>query len=468
MPKNIIIMADGTGQRGGLLFDERRSNIYKIYRATRCAPDSCVDPSKQLAFYDPGLGTITGGGGGFFSGLLRKFMNLGSQATGLGILGNMIDCYAALVRMWEPGDRIFLFGFSRGAYTVRCLAGVLSLCGLPTRMADGSPLKRDEGTSRKIAKEAVKGVYDYTNSRPLSESTPRQCELLEQRSLLASRFRKRYGSDEGGEGNTVPYFIGVFDTVASLMDPASMVVVVLLVLAFVAVVSAAGSFFIAGPFLAWFLVLAAGSAVAIGLLLLWTRVKWASGLPGHPFWRTLHINPLQVKMYDKSLNPRVCYARHAISLDEARGSFPRVKWGAPGVSRPGLPVWFEQRWFAGNHSDIGGSYPENESRLSDIALKWMVDAASEMGMLYDPSVLRTYPDPLGPQHDETRSLAFRFFAKAPRTPPADAPLHPSVIARFEAPGVFQYDLVQPYRPECLRKHQDTAGYYEPPGGGDAP
>jgi uncharacterized protein (DUF2235 family) len=45
--------------------------------------------------------------------------------TGLGITANMIDCYAALIRLWQLGDRIFLFGFSRGAYTVRCLAGVI-------------------------------------------------------------------------------------------------------------------------------------------------------------------------------------------------------------------------------------------------------------------------------------------------------------------------------------------------------
>jgi Uncharacterized alpha/beta hydrolase domain (DUF2235) len=54
---NIVIYSDGTGQRGGLLFDERRSNIYKLFRATRCGPDSSVDPAEQLTFYDPGLGT---------------------------------------------------------------------------------------------------------------------------------------------------------------------------------------------------------------------------------------------------------------------------------------------------------------------------------------------------------------------------------------------------------------------------
>jgi uncharacterized protein (DUF2235 family) len=55
MGKNVVIFSDGTGQAGGFRFDEKRSNIYKLYRATRCGPDSCVDPREQLTFYDPGL-----------------------------------------------------------------------------------------------------------------------------------------------------------------------------------------------------------------------------------------------------------------------------------------------------------------------------------------------------------------------------------------------------------------------------
>jgi uncharacterized protein (DUF2235 family) len=58
-PRNILVFSDGTGQAGGLLPDERRSNIYKLYRATRCGPDSTIDPSIQVAFYDPGLGSST-------------------------------------------------------------------------------------------------------------------------------------------------------------------------------------------------------------------------------------------------------------------------------------------------------------------------------------------------------------------------------------------------------------------------
>src|ERR1700680_4496024 len=93
MGKNILIFSDGTGQRGDILFDENRSNIYKLYRATRCGPDSSVDPQEQIAFYDPGLGSQADGGR-VFGRLLRWIHNTVAQATGFGITRNIIDCYA--------------------------------------------------------------------------------------------------------------------------------------------------------------------------------------------------------------------------------------------------------------------------------------------------------------------------------------------------------------------------------------
>ena len=125
MPKNIVIFSDGTGQAGGINFDEARTNVYKLYRACRVGPDTRIDPSEQVAFYDPGLGSAADGGH-FKVSWLRTFYNLASMATGLGITANIIDCYAAIIRLYEEGDRIFLLGFSRGAYTVRSLAGVMS------------------------------------------------------------------------------------------------------------------------------------------------------------------------------------------------------------------------------------------------------------------------------------------------------------------------------------------------------
>ena len=59
MARNILIFADGTGNEGGLIPDESRTNVYKLYRATRTGPDSNIDPSRQIAFYIRGVGTPT-------------------------------------------------------------------------------------------------------------------------------------------------------------------------------------------------------------------------------------------------------------------------------------------------------------------------------------------------------------------------------------------------------------------------
>ena len=112
MAKNILIFSDGTGQAGGITPDENVSNIYKLFRATRCGPDSNINPSEQLTFYDPGLGSQPDGGIFFAERAYRWIHNVASQATGLGITLNIIDCYAAILQMWQPGDRIFLFGLA--------------------------------------------------------------------------------------------------------------------------------------------------------------------------------------------------------------------------------------------------------------------------------------------------------------------------------------------------------------------
>jgi hypothetical protein len=376
----------------------------------------------------------------------------------MGITGNIIDCYAEIIRVWEPGDRIFLFGFSRGAYTVRCLGGVLRYCGVPTRSADGSPLRRDPKTIRKLARAGVR-VYNYTNSRPPRIRTPRQSELIEQRSRLAAAFRQDHACDGNGGGNARPYFIGVFDTVASLANPAAIALLAAILVGFIAAFSGI-LWLVWGHFWLWLFGLSAVSALLAGIVNVVTRLRWAPGLESVAWWRTVHLTTARMKMYDTELDDAVQYARHAISIDEQRASFARVPWGIPGQWKAGTPVWFEQVWFAGNHSDIGGSYAENESRLSDISLGWMVDAATRVGLLHDPSVLQCYPDATAMQHDERKSSVFRFAGKRIRAPLSQAPLHPSVLQRFAAAQVLQYDQMAPYRPEGLRHHDEVKRYYD--------
>jgi uncharacterized protein (DUF2235 family) len=438
-----------------LLFDERRSNIDKLYRATRCRPDSCINPSEQLAFYDPGIGTLPGGLGTL--GIIERWLyNKVSQATGL--TRNIIDCYSAIIRMWQPGDRLFLCGFSRGAYTVRCVAAVLAICGVPTQMKDGSPLKRDETSARKIAREAVKKVYQHISS-------PRDTKYLPQRVALAERFRTQYGSDDNGKPNAFPHFMGVFDAVAAIANTGSLLFVAGLALIFIAAASGLLWLFFSS-FWFWVGCIALVLAIGAGIAYLVTHTKVAFGLDGYEWWRTLHFTESHLEFYDRQLNPNVGWARHALAIDEHRADFDRVQWGSMNVVRetaPDEPDWLQQFWFAGNHPDVGGSYIENESRLSDITLEWMTEAAQRVpdSLKIDRSVLHMSPSPDGMQHDECRGFLFRFARKIDRSIPHDAKLHPSVYDRFKLPAVLQYDLMLPYRPEGLRHHVSLREYYYP-------
>jgi uncharacterized protein (DUF2235 family) len=180
MPKNILLFADGTGNEGGLLPDESRTNVYKLYRATRTGPDSIIDPKKQLALYVPGIGTPAPRHDNGWDRLKQAVQ----QMFGFGIMKKIIDCYVAIIGVWEPGDRIYLLGFSRGAYTARCLAHVLQLCGVPRKERNGEFISLDPKSLRRVAKEAVSCVYWLGMPRDGTDADKR-----------AEQFRSAYKSE---------------------------------------------------------------------------------------------------------------------------------------------------------------------------------------------------------------------------------------------------------------------------------
>jgi len=112
MPKNIVVYSDGTGQDGGVRPEQRISNVYKMYRASRVHPDNAIDPAEQGCFYDPGLGTDSDVDG--LLGIIRTGQKFLQSVTGRGITKNMADCYEFIINHYEEGDRIVLIGFSRG------------------------------------------------------------------------------------------------------------------------------------------------------------------------------------------------------------------------------------------------------------------------------------------------------------------------------------------------------------------
>lgn len=481
MAKTILIFSDGTGQIGGLRPDQRLSNVYKMYRSMRPGPDSPIDPRNQAAFYDAGLGAGETGGLTF-----KRVRNVLAAAVGTGIDENVIDCYAAIIARYEPGDTICIFGFSRGAYTARSLANVLNLCGVPTYDAAGRPVPRHGPELRKIASEGVRKVYNHG-------AGAKRDRFETERETLAARFRAKFGSegtgsDGEGQGNIQPDFIGVFDTVAALGSRTATAI------ALVGMLLLVGLNIVAWSHAPWWLTTVTAllplSALYWFTTSLWSQVKTFADdtALGKPWWHWrrwgyqlchIHLAWWSGKHYDRYVDREVRFLRHALAIDEDRARFPRVGWGRPTDvlwhKERGREDWLVQMWFAGNHSDIGGSYPEDESRLSDVALQWMVaELKSTMGeaVAVRDDLLVTSPDALGLQHSERTGMLnaqpawLRWitgnrlvWSHADRDIHAEAQLHSTVLERLGAAHVPQMGEVKAYRPESLRCHRDAKTLY---------
>ena len=144
--KRIVILADGTWnspEKGGA------TNVLQMARAVR----PIVGDIEQVAFYDWGVGTD------------RK--KIAGGITGAGIDKNIMDCYRFIVHNYKAGDKLFFFGFSRGSYTVRSLAGFIRNCGLlkrqhASKIPDAYALYRKRTrASRPDEPTAVKFRQDY-------------------------------------------------------------------------------------------------------------------------------------------------------------------------------------------------------------------------------------------------------------------------------------------------------------------
>jgi len=174
MARKLVVCLDGTGNEIG----PNISNVLKLFRIAD-------QDQEQRVYYDPGVGTI--GQPGWWSALKVKIRGILGLALGLGLDENVLDAYSWLCRNYEEGDEIFLFGFSRGAYTARVLAGFIYLCGL---------LRTDQLNLCGYALVAYKRAADSGDID------------------IGRTFKRISGS------RTVPIrFVGCWDTVASLLVP---------------------------------------------------------------------------------------------------------------------------------------------------------------------------------------------------------------------------------------------------------
>lgn len=118
-----MICCDGTWQSSVSSKDNVPSNVTRLCRVIARTGKDKHDPNKkwhQLVYYDSGVGT------GNLSGSEAKRQG----GTGAGLAENVIEAYNFIVLNYQPGDEIFCFGFSRGAYTARAVAGLVTDIGV--------------------------------------------------------------------------------------------------------------------------------------------------------------------------------------------------------------------------------------------------------------------------------------------------------------------------------------------------
>ena len=193
MPKNIVICSDGTGNSD---VKGRGTNVFKLFEAVdnngHLEDSNLVE---QITFYDDGVGTEN-----------FKPVRLAAGAVGIGLARNVRQLYTSLVRVYQPGDRLYLFGFSRGAFTVRTLAAMIARCGI---------LKNKFGSDAELRK-AVSHAYG-TFRKDFRKDGWEQIGARVRNLLYTSRAQPVARAAD--ETSPKIAFIGVWDTVDAVGLP---------------------------------------------------------------------------------------------------------------------------------------------------------------------------------------------------------------------------------------------------------
>lgn len=297
MGKNIVVCCDGTGNE----FGDQNSNVVRLYSVLK------LDDGQQIAYYHPGVGTM--GAPSALLKITKWWTKLLGMLFGYGLTAAIEDAYMYLMNVYEEGDTLFVFGFSRGSYTARALCSMLRMYGL---LRTG-----DDALVRYVSRMIRHGGDDkFKLAAQFAQTFSRPCH---------------------------PHFVGVWDTVSS--------------------------------------------------------VGWI-------------YDP--VRLPYTAQNPHIRIARHAMSIDERRCFYRPNLWHP---LPPAAGQDLKQVWFAGVHSDVGGSYPEPTGQLSKITLQWMLREACAAGLRVDPQKVECVlgrspasrgcesfvpPDPAAEAHDQLK------------------------------------------------------------------
>ncbi len=447
MPKNIVLLSDGTGNSAAKLF---KTNVWRIYDAL-----DLRYPQQQVAYYDDGVGTSS----------FRPLALLGG-ALGFGLKRNVLRLYRFLCEQYEPGDRIYAFGFSRGAFTIRVLVALIANQGILRVRADKFPagpvapagpaapgglppaaVARAAGAGVAVvdAVEPVRTTMTATELRRLAKRAYRwyryrfnQTTWLVRWAVVLGRFLRdaMVNGYDRSRGRTVYHpkfnwplekheltFVGLWDTVDAYGLPID--------------------------------------ELTEGV----NRWLWPLSLPNF------------------TLSEKVGRACHALSLDDERHTFHPVLWDESTEPQNTTSTRTDQErvsqvWFAGVHANVGGGYPNDA--LSAVSLRWIAQEAERKDIVFLANRLADWTDrrdPLGTVYDSRRGLAayyrysprriqhltngqehestfFRGLWPKPEVSIERPKIHESVFTRIDAGSDFYAPIGLPARYAILTDHGD--------------
>ncbi len=339
--KSIVLFADGTGNA----FSTQESNVWRLYQALE------KSQGDQIARYIKGVGTS-----GF-----RPYAVL-DGATGIGVPSNVRKLYEFICWNWNREDKICMFGFSRGSFTIRTLIGLIDHEGLvPCKIGEAM-------VSRHQMRRNVMAAWRSYRSKTAPNNLLRVSPLIPLTRFIRNLFVSFYHwvlqhptykqikqqTELQGRSRIPIKFVGLFDTVE------------------------------------------------------------AFGVPIEEFRRAIDWAIWPISFTNTKLSERVERACHALSLDDERTTFHPIRFDVSEEDQK-KPDRIQEVWFAGVHSDVGGGYPDAD--LEHVPLVWMAEQAARRGELRFTNgaiqAFREAASALGPRHDSRDGLGV-FYRYGPR------------------------------------------------------
>ncbi len=352
--KRLAVFCDGTWN------DLRMPSLTNVARLAKCVSRQGWDGREQVVFYDAGVGVATG-----VSPLVDRFVGVLGGALGRGINEKIEAAYRFLVLNYEPGDEIFVFGFSRGAYTARSLVGLIRKCGIVRRdcfeqIPEAVRLYRSPGAPSDP--ELVAFRASYGNRVPGTD----QPIATGEEDLSDAPLDPARGQETSWDRRGVDFKASRGETLTEKVPPPT------------------------PPPLEIYRLMYVG---------LWDTVGSLGVPPSIPFVSRL-LNR-RYSFHDTRASSLISSLRHACALDEDHKVFDvtevsnidklNAEWArlknrqVDYPNRPRYVVYrdrpFQQQWFPGSHGSVGGGNAERG--ISSAALIWIAVGALKAGLKFE-------------------------------------------------------------------------------------